>query len=229
MSSNNKTARVAGLVYLVCIVTGIFSLMYVPSLIHVHGDATATVNNIIASESLFRLSIAVGAVGYIAFLILPLVLYRLLNPVDRNAAVLMVAFAAIFVPIDFVAIANQLDVLSILDGAKYQQAFTAEQLHARIMSLLDAYYNRTLVSEIFWGLWLLPFGYLVFKSGFLPKILGILLMLGCVSYLITFFGQILSPHNEIPGFVMLPASLGEIGICLWLLIMGVRKPTPSTG
>ncbi len=88
---------------------------------------------------------------------------------------------------------------------------------------MDAYDNRVFVSEIFWGLWLLPFGYLVFKSGFLPKTLGVLLMLGCFSYLIDFFGRLLFPHHAVPGFVMLPASLGEIGICLWLTIMGARK------
>lgn len=227
--NSKTTARVAGLVYLVCILAGIFSLIYVPSQINVHGDASATTNNIVASERLFRLGVAVGSVGYIAFLILPLVLYRLLASVDRNAAVLMVAFAVIFVPIDFIAIANQLDILSILNVAQSQQVFTAEQLQTRVMPLLDAYYNRTLVSEIFWGLWLLPFGYLVFKSSFLPKLLGVLLMLGCFSYLITFFGETLFPRYSIPGFVMLPASLGEIGTCLWLLVVGVRKPAPGAG
>lgn len=223
MDSNNRTARVAGLLYLIDVVMGIFSLIYVPSHISGHGDASATVKNIVASESLFRLGIAVGLVSDVVFLLLPLVLYKLLSPVNKSAAVLMVAFAVIYVPIGFVAVANQLDILSLLNGDTYQQAFTPDQLHARVMSLMDAYDNRILVSEIFWGLWLLPFGYLVFKSSFLPKILGIFLMLGCFSYLISFFMQILFPHQTVPGFVMWPATFGEIGICLWLLIMGVRK------
>jgi hypothetical protein len=229
MDSNNKTARLAGLLYLVCIVTGLFSLMYVPSQIKVHGDAAATASNIIASESLFRFGIAVGAIGYIAFLLLPLTLYRLLSPVNKECAVLMAGFAAIFVPVDFAAIANQLDILSLLDGRIYQQTFTPDQLHAKVMLLFDAYYNKVLVSEVFWGLWLLPFGYLVFKSGFLPKFIGILLMLGCFSYLITFFGEVLFPKRSISGVVMLPATLGEVGICLWLLLIGVREPKRGTG
>ncbi|MBS0569177.1 MAG: DUF4386 domain-containing protein [Proteobacteria bacterium] len=227
---NAKTiARVAGLVYLVCILAGIFSLMYVPSQINVRGDAAAAIHNIVASEGLFRLGIAVGSVGYIAFLILPLVLYRLLASVDRKAALLMVAFAVVFVPMDFIAIANQLDILSSLNVAESHQVLTVEQLQTRVMPLLDAYHNRILVSEIFWGLWLLPFGYLVFKSGFLPKILGVLLMMGCFGYLITFFGETLFPHHSIPALVMLPASLGEIGICLWFLVVGVRQPASSVG
>jgi hypothetical protein len=225
MNSINRTARLAGLLYLVDVVTGIFSLIYVPSRINVHGDAAATVKNNLASESLFRLGIAMGLVSDVVFLLLPLVLYKLLSPVNKSAAVLMVALAVIFVPIGFVAIAHQLDVLSLLEGAQYQQVFSPDQLHARVMLLLDAYDHRILVSEIFWGLWLLPFGYLVFKSGFLSKVLGILLMMGCFSYLISFFAQILFPHYTLPGFVMLPASAGEIGICLWLLIVGARLPS----
>lgn len=227
MHSDNKTARLAGFLYLADIVTGIFSLMYVPSRINAHGDAAATVKNILASESLFRLGTAVGLISDVVFLLLPLVLYKLLSQVNKSVAVLMVAFAVVYVPIGFVAVAHQLDIMSLLDGDKYQQVFPADQLHARVMLLLDAYDNQILVSEIFWGLWLLPFGYLVFKSGFLPRVLGILLIMGCFSYLISFFAQILFPQYTVPGFVMWPASLGEIGICLWLLIVGVRKPAHS--
>jgi hypothetical protein len=214
---------VAGVLYLVTVVTGAFSLLYVPSRISGHGDAAATVHNLMASETLFRFGIAMGAIGYVAFLVLPLVLYKLLGPVDRFMGVLMVAFAVVSTPMDFIAMANQLDILSLLNGDKYKQILTPDQIQARVLLLLDAYHNKIFISEIFWGLWLLPFGYLVFKSGFLPRILGIFLMLGCFSYLIGAFGQMLVPHYTLPGFVMLPASFGEIGICLWLLIMGARQ------
>jgi hypothetical protein len=229
MVSRNKTARTAGMLYLVTVLTGIFSLIYVPSHITVHGDAAFTVQNIVASELLFRLGIAAGALGYVAFLLLPLVLYELLSHVNRNVAVLMVAFGIACVPMEFVALAHRLDILSLLTGDNHQQVFAPEQQNARAMSLLDAYDNAIFISEIFWGLWLLPFGYLVFKSGFLPKVLGILLMLGCFSYLISYFGTMLFPHTTIPSFVMWPATFGEIGICLWLLIAGGRKSVWATG
>lgn len=224
---NKRTARTAGLLYFIVVVTGIFSLAYVPSQITVQGDAAATVRNIVASESLFRLGIAASVICYTAFLLLPFILYRLLSPVGKSVAVLMVAFAVVSVPISFVNLLNKFDVLSLLSGAGYLQALTTEQLHAQVMLSLAAYSDGILVSKIFWGLWLLPFGYLVFKSGFLPRVLGILLMAGCFGYLIDFFGSVLVTgyaENAIARFVTLPASLGEIGTCLWLLIVGVHEP-----
>ncbi len=229
MDANDKTARVAGLLYLMTIVTGIFSLIVVPSRVGTHGDAAMTVTNIVTNETLFRLGIASGTLGYAAFLILPLALYKLLSPINRNMAVLMVALAVTCVPIYFVALAHQMDILSLVDDDKYKQLFTPDQLRERVMLSMDAYNNTVFISEIFWGLWLLPFGYLVFKSGFLSKVLGVLLMLGCFSYLISFFAQVVFPQAKISNLVMLPASFGEIGICLWLLIVGVRKPKRVTG
>lgn len=227
MNSNKKTARTAGLLYLIVVVTGFFSLIYVPSQIFVEGDASATVSNIVASRSLFQLGIVASLICYTAFLLLPFALYKLLSPFGNGAAVVMAAFALVSVPISFVNLFNRLDTLSLLSGANYLQAFTTEQLNAHVMLSLDAYSNGMRISEIFWGLWLLPFGYLVFKSGFLPKVLGILLMMGCFGYLINFVGSALSAgfsDTVIAGLVTLPAGLGEIGICLWLLIVGVREP-----
>ncbi len=232
MDLNKKTARTAGFLYLIVVVTGIFHLVYVPSQITVKGDASSTVSNIVASESLFRLGIVSELICHTVFLLLPLVLYKLLQQVDRNLALLMVVFAVVSVPINFVNMLNKLDVLSLLSGTHFLKAFTTDQLHAQVMLSLDAYGNGILVSKVFWGLWLFPFGYLVFKSGFLPRILGILLMMGCFSYLIDFFGRLLFPgytETVIPSLIILPASFGEIGICLWLLIMGASAPTRSVG
>lgn len=232
MEVSNKTARTAGALYLIVVATMMFSLAYVPSQINVPGNAPATFNNIVAHESLFRLGIVSGLAGYIAFLLLPLVLYKLLQGVNRNAALLMVAFAVASVPVSFVNMLHKFDVLTLLSGAEYLRVFTTEQLHAQAMLSLDAYNNGILVSKIFWGLWLLPFGYLVFKSGFLPKILGILLMLGCFGYLGDFLARALFPgyaETAIPRFITLPASLGEIGACLWLLIVGIRAPKSMAG
>lgn len=227
MQSNKRTARIAGLLYLVVVLAGIFSLAYVPSQINAADNAAATVGNIIANESLFRLGIVAGLVCYTAFLLLPLSLYKLLSPYGRQPAVLMVALAVVSVPLAFAATLNKFDVLSLLSGADYLRAFSAEELQARVMLSLDSYGDGLLATQIFWGLWLLPFGYLVYKSGIVPRLLGILLMLGCFGYLIDFTGRVLFPgyaESGVAGFVRLPASLGEIGICLWLLIAGAREP-----
>ncbi len=230
MDSNKKTARIAGAVYLVLIVSGIFSLVYVPSQLIVGDDASATVANIIASELLFRLSIVSGLICFIAFLVLPLVLYELLKPINKTYALLMVVFAVVSVPISLVNMGNKLAVLSLVSEADYLRDFEASQVEAQVMLYLDLYGNGNLIAHLFWGLWLLPFGYLVFKSEFLPKILGRLLMVGCFGYLIDFLGYFLFPSygdTIIPTLVGLPSSFGEIGICLWLLIAGIREKKPA--
>jgi len=226
-ASANRTARTAGLLYLVVVVAGMFSLAYVPSQIAMSGEPSTVMQSLAASEPLFRSGIAAAVVCYIAFLLLPIALYRLLGTVAIAPATLMVAFALASVPISFVNLTHRLDVLSILDAGSRLQSLASEQLQAQVMLSLDAYRNGLLISEVFWGLWLLPFGYLVFKSGFLPRLLGILLMAGCFGYLIDVFGHLLWPgyaKSAIAEYVRLPAAAGEIGTCLWLLVAGARPP-----
>jgi hypothetical protein len=220
--SKNSTARLAGLFYLGLVLTGIFNLVYVPSQLVVWGDAAITANNILNSEFLFRLGNVVGIISYIIFLILPFILYKLFESVNRTYAVLMVVLAVVSVPISLFNMINKVDILTLLSGAEYLNGLETEQIHTQVMLLLKSYNNGISVVQVFWGLWLFPFGYLAFKSGYLPKIFGVLLMIGCFGYLVKFFGYHLFPNIDIPGFVGIPGSLGEIGICLWLLIMGVK-------
>lgn len=226
MQSNKRLARIAGALYLIVVLSGLFSLAYVPSRINVAGDAAASMRNLIECEPLFRVGIAAGMLCYVAFLVLPFALYRLLGAYGRRAAVLMVAFAVASVPIALVAIGHKLQVLSLLGGADYLQAFTAQQLQAQVMLSLEAYRNGVKVAALFWGLWLFPFGYLVYRSAILPRVLGILLMLGCIGYLVGIIGNLLFADYADSLFATLagiPAPAGEIGICLWLLVMGARE------
>ncbi|RQO69498.1 DUF4386 domain-containing protein [Pedobacter sp. KBW06] len=231
INPNKRTARIAGLLYLIVVLSGIFSLMYVPGKLIVTGDGSATVKNIIAAETLFRLGILSSFICYTAFLLLPLVLCQLLKPVHKTAAILMVVLAIVSVPISFVNMFQKLAVLTLISKAEYLQIFDMGQLQAQVLLHLDYYNNGIKVLTIFWGLWLLPFGYLVFKSGFLPKILGILLMIGCFGYLINFTGNFLfTGYREtgISRWVSLPASIAEIGTCLWLLIIGIHSKNLKT-
>ena len=226
MNSNAKTARLAGLLYLVVVLTGIFYLMYVPSKLIAWDNAETTFRNISANEIPFRLGIAAGFVCYIAFLLLPLVLYKLFKPVDKPWAVLMVAFAVVSVPIAFINFGNEMQVLTLISKKDFLKTFDTGQLQTQVMMYLNAYRNGNQIISIFSGLWFFPFGYLIFKSGLLPKILGIFLMLGCFGYLIDFFSGFLFPaYNEtaISNYIILPASIGEIGTCLWLMIMGAKE------
>jgi Domain of unknown function (DUF4386) len=225
MESYKKIARIAGLLYLGVVLTGIFSLMYVPSKLIVSDNASLTFQNISSSESLFRLGIVGGLACYTFFLFLPVALYKLFKLVDENAAKLMVLLAVVSVPMYFINAQNQLTALSLVRGSSNLYGFSVEQIQPQVIFYLDQYDSGMRIIHIFSGFWLLPFGYLVFKSGFLPKVFGILLMLGCIGYLINFLGNTLDPNYSKIGisfYLSLPASLGEIGTCLWLMIMGVR-------
>lgn len=228
-TTNQQTARLAGLLYLGVVLAGIFSLMYVPSKLIVWNDAALTYRNIVASETVFRVWIVSGLLCYVFFLFLPLVLYRLLQPVHTTYAMLMVLLAVLSVPVFFINAQNLFNILSLITGTNNLYGFTTEQLEAQVLLYLTQYNNGLRIVHIFSGLWLFPFGYLVVKSGFLPKILGVLLMLGCFGYLLNFLGNTLLANYAalgISSFISLPASIGEIGICLWLLFVGVKnKPT----
>jgi hypothetical protein len=226
LNDADRIGRLAGALYLVVVVTGLFSLMYVPSRLAVAGDAHATIDNIVAHGRLFRAGIAAFLVEQVAFLVLPLVLYRLLSPVHRGAAALMVALAVVSVPIALVSVTNRLDLLDLLGGS-HGQEFAPGPLRSQAMLSLDAYGNGLLIATLFWGLWLLPFGYLVMRSRFLPWVLGAFLVLGGLGYVTQVFWQILAPDTRFPDFLLLPAAIGEIGICLWLLMMGVRGSRPG--
>src|SRR5258705_6805575 len=174
MNSNNKIARIAGALYLFLVVTGIFNLRYVPSRIIVSDDAAATIHNIVAYESLYRWGIAVGFIGFIGFLLLPLVLHQLFKQVNENHARLMVIFAVVSVPISFINMANRFAMLSLATGTHHLMGISNDALQAQVMLHNSLFNYGNLIAMIFWGLWLLPFGYLVFKSGFLPKVLGVM-------------------------------------------------------
>lgn len=224
--SRNKKARIAGILYLLLVISGFIYLVYIPSELIDFKNAIKTIENIRNSELLFRLGIVTAICSSLIFMLLPLALYNLLKNVNKVSAKFMVLFAIISVPISFVNILNKFSVLTLINKPEYRQQIGQGEFQTQVMLYLENYNNGIQISQIFWGLWLLPFGYLVYKSGFLPKILGVFLMAGCFGYLITFFGGfIYSGFNKtiISDIVGFPAAIGEIGICFWLLIMGTNK------
>ncbi|MEX0316030.1 MAG: DUF4386 domain-containing protein [Allomuricauda sp.] len=231
MEANNKTARLAGFFYFLIAITGIFSLMYVPSLLIVWDNPAETIANIKSSESLFRMEILSELLCYLFFIPLPLILYHLFKNINKNQTVLMAILAIVSVPISFIAVVHKLDVLSLIQGAEYLNTYNSEQIEAQVMLAFKSYYNGILAVQVFWSLWLFPFGYLVFKSGFLPKILGIFLMVGSVGYFMDFIGRVIcSDYGSlwISDYITIPASIGELGTCLWLLIMGINLKKTTT-
>jgi hypothetical protein len=222
MNSINKTARFAGFLYLIMIPLGLFGIMWVSSLI-VPGDAAITANNIMASESLFRLSIVSALILQTGHILLVLVLYKLLKAVNKNHASLMVIFMLVAVPIAMLNELNRFAALLLLSGADYLTVFTADQLQALVPLFLGLHEHGINIAGIFWGLWLFPMGYLVFKSGYIPRILGVLLIIAGFGYLLDFFTFFLLPNfyatiNQITQFT----GWGELLLPLWLLIKGVN-------
>ena len=227
-ASINRTARLAGALYLALMPFGFFGIIYVPSVLLVSGDAATTARNIMASELLFRSGTVSLLISQIIFIFLVLALYRLLNPVNKDHAVLMVVLALIAVPIAFLNEVNHLAALRLLANAD-DGRFTTSQLQAHAMLFLDMRQNGILVTLVFWGLWLLPLGLLVFRSGFLPKVLGVLLVIAGAGYVIDSGTQLLS--LSLPTVSQF-TFVGEALFTLWLLIRGVnverwRQVTPA--
>ena len=225
LENPKKTARIAGLLYLGVIVFGVLAEFLVRSKLIVPGDAAATANNIMASEGLFRLGFAMDLIMIACFLFLPLVFYVLLKPVNKNLALLMVIFVLVSVPISFISMIYHFGTLQLLSGAEYLTAFTTGQLHAQVMSYLDLYTTGVSIATIFHGLWLLPLGYLVYKSGYFPRIFGVLLMIACFGFLIQAFTFFFAASYEVityPGAVVM--IIAEFSFCGWLLIKGAKIP-----
>ena len=214
----NRTARLAGGLYLALMPFGFFGILYVPSVLIVPGDAATTARNILASEWLLRSGTVSHLVGQIIFILLALALYRLLKSVNKNHAVLMVLLVLVGIPIAFLNEVNHLAALRLLKTAA-DGAFTSAQLQAQAMHFLDMRQDGILVAQVFWGLWLLPLGFLVFRSGFLPKLLGILLMIGGAGYVIDCATQLLHPGLATIGQF---TFVGELLFPMWLLFKGVN-------
>ncbi len=224
MNSTEKTARVAGLLYLLMSIAAGFSLVYVPSVLIVPGDATATTHNIMASELLFRSGIVSGLIGQTGFIFVALTLYRLLKGVDKTQASLMVTLWVVSVPISFLNELNQIAALTLSSGAHFLSAFAKPQLDALVMVFLSLYSDGNVLAQIFWGLWLFPFGVLVFRSGFLPRILGVFLIIACFAYVASSLTFLLLPaYGDIVfRFAAVLGGLGELPTMLWLLIKGAK-------
>ena len=212
-------ARVAGLLYLIGSVAGVFGILYGPSLI-VPGDTLATASNILANASLFRLSIVSALLDQMIFILVVLALYQVFKSVNQHMAVLMVIFLLLSVPIAMFNELNNVAVLFLLSGADSLKVFTAAQLHALVHFFLDLHAVGLNIAFLVGSLWFFPMGYLVFKSGFLPKILGVLLLMNGFAYLIDSFAALLFPNLNVN--IVLFTGWVEVVFALWLVIRGVN-------
>ncbi len=225
MTSTKRNVRIAGSLYLLLAVAAPLRLIYIPSTVFVSGNATATAANIAAQETLFRLGIVADLFCGVILIFLTLTLYRLFKEVDQKQAVLMVILGGV-VPaaIDFFMVANDAAVLILARGADFLSVFDKPQRDALAMLFLRLHHQETLAAMIFWGLWLFPLGVLVYRSHFLPRFLGVWLIInGCAYLAQSFTGLLLPKHENMVGNVTFPALFGELAFLLWLLIKGAKE------
>jgi len=222
MSLTNNPGRVAGILYLVGAITAPFSLIYLPRTLVVPGDATATANHVRASETLVRMGIASEVIVSIVFIFVALTLYRLFRGIDEKHALAMLTLLLLSVPISLLNVLNELAALILASGADFLSVFDKRQLDALVMLFLRLHGQGLVVAGIFWGLWLFPFGILVMRSGFIPRVLGIFLILAGFPYLASAITTLVLPQYAYLSRFLAVLAAGELPIIFWLLIRGAK-------
>jgi hypothetical protein len=223
MNSTKKAARVAGLLYLVVSIPFPFCVFYIPSVLIVRGDATATANNIRASELLFRVGMAGELICAVGFIFVVFALYRLLKGVNKIQAALMATLFLVSAPLSFVSVLCKVAALTLWGRPNFLAVFDPRQLDAMAMAFLTWHGSALNLAQIFWGVWLIPFGLLVYKSKFLPRILGVLLIIACFGYLADSFTTLVFPaYSHVVSRYAMVLNLGEVPTIFWLLIMGAK-------
>jgi hypothetical protein len=224
MNQIKATAHQAGVLYFLFMIVAIFGEFFSPTFM-VPGDAVATARNITAAESAYRLSILTGFVTLLVFIFLVERLYKLFRDVDRGQALLMALLVTVGVCVALANMLNKFAPLVLLSGADYLSVFTKPQLDALALGFLRFHSGGVIITMAFWGLWLFPFGILVIKSRFLPRVLGILLLIAGLAYLINSITSLVLPdHRQVVSRIMMPLYLAEVPIIFWLLIKGARVP-----
>jgi len=217
-------ARVGGIIYLITIAAGLFADIFVEEKLVVYSDAAATATNILGHESLFRFGIAADLTTYLCAIAETMILYVLLRPVDKNLSLLAVFFNLVQDAIGCINDLDQMKVIQLLKGGNYLRAFSSDQLHGMALALLKSHAAGFAIALLFFAFYLLIVGDLIFKAGYFPRILGVLVTIAGISYLINSVAVILSPPLEQILFptILIPAFIGELSLALWLTFKGVN-------
>jgi len=207
--SQRKAVTILRFLYPIWMIFGLFGVMYVPSALIVAGDAAKTAANLIANEFLFRAGIVSSLLTQLMFIFVVLVLYKLFKPVNKNQSLLMVIFALVAVPIAMLNTLNRVAALMLTDSAE------------QMMFFLNLNAQGVIIASIFWGLWLFPLGYLIYKSGYFPKTVGVLMIIGGFGYFIGSFVHLLLNHAVLIFEIM---AFGEMIFIFWIIIRGAKLP-----
>ncbi|MEU5941159.1 DUF4386 domain-containing protein [Micromonospora sp. NPDC047548] len=230
MTAPKTLARITGSLYLIVAVFTIFAGLVNTRIVE-SGDAASTADNIDTSATLFRIGFVSELVGATVFLLTGMALYLLLKHVNQMAAAAMVTFVAVSVAIQSLNLLNQKAALTIATGRGHTGAFAPAGSDQLTVLFADIQRDGYLIAQTYFGLWLLPLGYLVVRSGYFPKVLGVLLVIGCFGHLVDVFARFLAPAFgvNISPFAMTPAAVAELSFIAWLLVKAVRFPNPTHG
>ena len=223
-ASPRQLARIAGVLYLLNIVAGFIAIGVVPALLFVEGDAAATLHNIQANELLYRLGISAHMIPILCNVPLVVILYDLLKGVSRRLALMMVLYSVVGTAIESANLLDQFTPLVLLDAARDSRPLTADQMQALAYAPLRLQTFGYNIQQVMYAGYLLAAGYLVFRSTFLPRVVGVLLAIAALSYLIYSFASFLSPEfsARLVPYIQLPSLVGEGALCLVLLVIGVN-------
>lgn len=227
--STKQLARVAGVLYLIVAVFGGFAHLFVRATVYLPGDAGGTAQSVVANAGLVRVGVVADLLQATVFLFVGMTLYLLLSHVSPNAARAMVILVAIATTVICLNIVFQFAALLVATDGVYASAFGAAGSNALVLLLLDIQHNGYLIAQIFFGLWLVPLGYLAYRSGMFPKALGVLLIVGAIGYLVDLLTHFLIPDlgDAISAFVVIPSAIGELWMVGYLLVKGIRVARPD--
>ena len=218
-----KAARIAGAIYLSMIFVVPFAVLYVPGKLIVRDNPAATAENILAHETMFRLSVFGDLIGHVVFICLGIALYRLLSGVNKTLALLMVGFVLVSAAVGFLNTLNELGALLFFRGDNFLAIFDKAQREAFGMFFIKLHSQGVFIDEIFWGVWLFPFGWLVYRSRFLPPFIGVWLIIACFAWVSLSTIALFSPIHYEPAFKFLqPAFFAEMVFMLWVLFRGAN-------
>ncbi len=224
---NRKTARITGILYLLLAVIGPFTLMYIPSKLLVSGDAAATANNILSNELLFRFGIIGETLIVILEVIIIVLIYKLFSPVNKHLTLTAVFSRLAMTVLQGGNIINRLLTLEVLNGTTYTEALGVDQVNAMVSLFLNGHSYGVYIWQIFFSIHLFVLGYMIFKSGCLPKLIGGLIIIGSLGYLMDSYACFIMPENGMIAtaatILLALATVGEVAFAVWLLIKGINR------
>lgn len=223
MSANKKTARLAGLLFLIMVIFGLFAEIFFRQKIFVSNDMAATASNILSNVFLYRIGVTSDILMSLCYLLTALILWKLLSSVNRSLASAMVVFATAGSVLLIFNILNELAPLYILSGNDYLGAFNASQRQSLAMLFFNLYLHGYMIGQIFFALWVLPLGILIYKSGFIPGVFGILFIIETIFGLMSVIIHLLVPNGTLETILLLPGTIAEFSFMFWLLIRGINE------